>query len=325
MSLVLGGCTAKTSNTTEASNQDKEVSQEDKNKEGQEEKNIVEENQKITEEEAEKIMLEYNDLLTKGKPYEVLGFVDENIQKLSEEKAGEMIVGLGKVQKQYVAEYTDSLFEDDYAKQNRLHEIFGYEFNKDKIDTIEDEELKAFIVEILKGGYEMASLEGDFYPMIDYGYLKKYIPYLSDDMKDYIEITSKESNELSFRDGAIAVSWNELADRALKTEMYLTKYKDGAMRKEIDELYIMYVRPYIHPMYNFETHKLDEEYINTYKKVAADNKGTVIAEITKEYLEIIEKNDYKENDDVMKESDRLYQKALEKFNLEDEFANYNAQ
>ncbi|TCO78038.1 hypothetical protein [Marinisporobacter balticus] len=311
VAIIFSGCTTQESEQNE--------------KESQESTPVVKEDPQITNEQAEKIMLEYNELLTKGKPYEVLELMDQSIGKLSEEDANEMILELEKVQKQYMAEYTDALFENDYEKQSQLHKIFGSKFNKDKVESIEDENLKSLVVEILKGGYQFVSLEGDFYPTINYQYLKRYIPYLSNDLKDYIDLAAIESTELTFSDGAVAISWDALANRALKAEAYLSKYPEGAMRKEVGELYTMYIGAYINPMYDFETHKLDNTFIDSYKKLISQGEGTVTAEITKEYLIFIEKNDYAESDLVRDESNRLYKKALENLNLGEGSADYNAQ
>lgn len=315
VSLVLGGCTTKAKHTAEENNHNEQVSQETK-----QEKNET----KTTKEEAQKIMLEYNELLTKGKPYEVMDFIDKNIDKVSQENAEEMIIGLEKVQKEYMDDYTDVLFEGEWEEQKKkmdqLDKVFGEQSYRGKIEDIEDEDLKALVVETLKGGYKYVMLEGSYYPMIDYSLLKKYNPFLSEQMKDYIKIAATESDELTWNDAAVVISWEELGNRVIQAEKYLAKYPQSPMKKEVGELYAMYMGAYIYganntPSFDYETKKIKEELLNTYKNTISENEGTVTAQMMKAYLQIIEKNDYKANEYVMEEANRLYKKAMEKLNL----------
>ncbi len=302
--FVLGGCTGKT---------------DDVEKENIQNENVNEESENIKEEldkgEQEEIMAQYNKVIEQDKPLVVKEFVNKNIEKVSEENAGKMILGLEEVQNAYMDEYMNALFEDDIP--NKLHEIFGVEFDKEKVDSIEDQELKELLTEILEGGYQIVSLEGDFYPMMNYSPLEKYTQYLSDDMKDYIEIMATEYDALSFKDAHLAISWDELAERTINTEKYLSKYEDSPKREDIGKMYINYIRAYIHPIADYTTEKISDETINAYKKVVDEYEETVTAEVTKEYLEILEKNDYKPNEETQEESDRLFNKALETLNLED--------
>lgn len=306
--FILGGCTEKTDNVVKGNSQNQSISQESENENKEE--------NKITKEDEEEIVLQYNEIIKNEKPYVAMEYIDKNIEKVSEENAGAMILGLENIQRDYTYEYSSALFENDRA--NQLHNTFGFEFDKEKIDTIEDSDLKELITEIINGGYKLVVLEGDFYPIQNYSLLKKYIPYLSNDMKDYIEIYATESEKLSFKDAHLAISWDELADRALKTESYLLKYKDVPEIKEVGNLYIGYIRPYIHPMNDYsEPNKINDEVINAYKRVVDEHEGTTTAQITKELLDILQKNNYQVNDQIQKESDRLFKKALESLNVED--------
>ncbi|QXM06927.1 hypothetical protein [Crassaminicella indica] len=326
--IVLGGCTEKTKNVSDEVYKNKEVNK-DVEKPIQKDKNDQDE-KKLSEEDEEKIMMHYNEILANKKPYEVLAFIDKNIYVLSEKNADELLIGLEKVQNKYKSEYTDSLLEDDFIKQNKLHKIFGYKFNKRKIEAIEDEDLKALVVEMVKGGYKLVTLEGSFYPIIDYGYLKKYMPYVSDEMKGFINIVSRESNHLTWNGDKVSISWDELSNRALKAEEYLKKYKESQMRKEVANLYMMYINTLMNgsqnmPLLDVKTNKVNNKILNSYQKLLTENATTTTAKIIKEYIEAIEKNEAKIDDTIIEVSDKLRQKVIEDLNLGKGLTDYTAQ
>jgi hypothetical protein len=328
IALIVGGCTEKTSNPSDEVDINKETNEEVK-KPSQDEENIQKE-EKISKEDEERIMVQYNDLVTKGKPYAILAFIDEKISIVAEENGDKMIQGLEKLQKQYKNEYTDILMEDDLVKQNQLHKIFGYKFDKRKVENIADEDLKALVVEILKGGYKFVTLDGYFYPMIDYGALKKYTPYVSDEMRAYIKVVSTESNHLTWNSADLSISWNELGNRLLQAERYLKKYPESTMKDEIANLYMMYIGAFMNgsenmPLLDSDTNRLNDKILSSYKDLIANHKGSITAEVINEYLGTIEKNDFKIDEKVMELSNNMQQKIIKKLNLGNGLTDYNEQ
>ncbi|MCT4606303.1 MAG: hypothetical protein N4A64_09420 [Marinisporobacter sp.] len=322
ISLIAGGCTAKTRNPSHEADINNETNQEVKEPSQNEEKG--------PKEDEERIMVQYNDLITEGKPYEIITFIDKKIAIVSEENGDKMLQGLEKVQKRYQNEYTDSLIEDDLVRQNQLHKIFGYKFDQRKVENIGDEDLKALVVEILKGGYQFITLEGSFYPIIDYGVLRKYTPYVSDEMRAYIKVVSKESDHLTWNGARMNISWNELGNRALEAERYLRKYPEGMMKNEIANLYMMYMDSFMNgsenmPLLDPDTNQLNDKILNSYKDLIANNEGSITAEVIHEYLAVIEKNNFKIDETIMELSNNMHQKIIQKLNLGNGSTDYHAQ
>ncbi len=296
-SLVLSGCGVKDNNVV-------------KEKEAQEiSKEIGKEGQK-------KVMDAYK---TKSKPNEMMAFIEENIKNLSKENADKMINQFEVVQTEYTGKYMDTLFEEN--RQEKLREVFGYPFDKKNIKNIKEEDLKNLINEIYAGGYKLVNLEGDYYPIQDYEVLKKYTSYLSQEMKDYIKVMAAETNELMTNDAAIAISIEELGNRTLNTEAFLKKYPESKKRKVVGQLYEMYIRAYLHganntPAFDYETNKISEEVLNSYKKILSEHKETITGEVVKEYMQAIEKNDFKGGDSIINEGNRLLEKAMANLNVQ---------
>jgi len=316
--FLLPGCTAKKVDMP------KEV--EIDNSENQTEKDVVKEEKDITQEkkeDSEKIMSDFKELLKNdSKPYEILVFIDGNIEKVSEKDADVMVMELEKVQNLNIGNYTDILFKENY--QGELDKAMDHDSGEIKIDIIENEEIKTNIREMLYGGYKFVMLEGSYYPIVNYEFLKKYIDYLPEDSKEYIEIMAVESNKLMSEDAALVISWEELAKRTLHAEAFLAEFSDSSRRDVVGNMYRMYMGAYMFGMNNTPIHewtdpkKIYDEVLNSYRDTTQRHEGTTTASILKEYLSILKKNDFKMNDDVLKEIYEFYNEAIKNLDLNNE-------
>lgn len=313
VSLILGGCTSKGKNIT---NQENGLVKKEEKAEG------TGKDQKI-EVNADEIMAKYNEL-GEDRPYELMAFMDENIEKLPKEKANEMMNRLEKIQKIKEHDYTNDLFENE-ENMKILYETFKDGYSKNKIYRIEKDDLRDLLLDMANGGYTLIMSEGIFYPMIDYTYLKKYTSYVTDEMKAYIEIMSVEADHPTMEDASVLISWNELANRALKVENFLGKYKKSTKKSEMAELYTFYLRAYLMGapnsyVYNWETKKIEEEILNSYKSTISENEGTKTAIRVKEYLNEIEKNNLKINEKIEDKGNHILKEVSQELGVE-EFVN----
>ena len=106
------------------------------------------------------------------------------------------------------------------------------------------------------GKYKLISMEGAFYPIIDYEALKIYNKYLSDEMKAYLDIKSMDSNMPTIIDAAIIIPFDELANKLVKVEEYMKKYPECPDCEEILRLYGAYLKLYLEgsdntPIFNY--------------------------------------------------------------------------
>ena len=77
--------------------------------------------------------------------------------------------------------------------------------------------------------------------------------YVTDDYREYLEITSKENEELYYTDGSILVSYNKIADGLLTWENFLKKYPNSDLAEKANEECNTYRRIYILGSYNSPT------------------------------------------------------------------------
>ena len=232
----------------------------------------------VVKDDEEKIMRDFNNIVkSDNEPFVIVKFIDENIQKVTKEDAIEMIKNLEEIQEQYLEEYGEQLFMEDYQgeliglSKGQESQLF---FNEIKTEEIKNANLKELMDKILKGKYKLINMEGAFYPIIDYETLKIYNDYLSDEMKGYIDIKSIDSNNPTVLDASLVISFDELAQRLIKVENYIKEYPDGIRYEEILRLFGVYLRFYLEgvdntPIYDYETKEIKNEVLKSYKKTAA--------------------------------------------------------
>ncbi len=266
----------------------------------------------------EKTMRDFNNIVkSDNEPFVIVKFIDENIQKVTKEDAVKMIESLEEVQEQYLEEYGEQLFMEDYQgeliglSKGQESQLF---FNEIKTEEIKNANLKELMDKILKGKYKLINMEGAFYPIIDYETLKIYNDYLSDEMKGYIDIKSIDSNNPTVLDASLVISFDELAERLIKTENYIKEYPDGIRYEELLRLFGVYLRFYLEgvdntPIYDYETKEIKNEVLKSYKKTEA-KKDTVTSNIVSKYISIIEENQNIIDNNVFSKITELYNEAI---------------
>lgn len=249
-----------------------------------------------------------------NEPHTLVQFIDENIKNATVDEAEAMVIILEGVQKKYIQKYTDELFLED--NQMELLKLSGTElfFDEEKIDDIKNIKLKEMVEKIIQGKYKLINMEGSFYPTIDYEKLKEYNPYLSEEMKEYIEIKSVNSNMPAILDGEITISFDELAERLIETEEYIQNYPKSIKFEEVLRMYGEYLRLYMEgsdntPLYEYETKEIKEEVLNSYKSMEK-NTGLITSKIISKYIDIIEENENIIDENVLSRVPQLLSEAI---------------
>ncbi|PGH25067.1 tetratricopeptide repeat protein [Fusobacterium animalis] len=84
-------------------------------------------------------------------------------------------------------------------------------------------------------------------------YYNIFKDYVTDDYREYLEITSKENEEPYYTDGSILVSYDKIADRLLAWENFLKKYPNSDLAEKANEECNTYRRIYILGSYDSPT------------------------------------------------------------------------
>lgn len=258
----------------------------------------------VEESNQDKIMTEFTALLEGNPgPDAIIEFMDKNIAEVSGENAFKMLDELEKALKSNLPELEEKYYST--AVQEALFNVYKSEFDLSKLDSIQDAEVKSIIEETKAMGYKVETAEGMFFPIINYEFLKKYSPYAGDDVKDYIDIMAVESEEVPAKDAALVIGWNEVIERALTQEGFIRKHSSSAKAEDVTELQKKYIIFMLYglnntPLFSYDTKMMDSEAKEVYIKAVADNADSELMKLLGEYMEILEKSNYKLSEEADK-------------------------
>ncbi|RCW41783.1 hypothetical protein [Paenibacillus prosopidis] len=159
--------------------------------------------------------------------------------------------------------------------------------------SIQDTTVRELVQSAFYGGYKLEMVEGSLYPIVDYSFQKRYSKFLSNQMKTFVELQAVESDKASAMDGGLMITWDELAERALLAEAFITEYKDSPERETVLNQYVnryltMYINGLINtPIHDFETFKLLDEVKDSYKKTAEEAPQTVTGNLVAQFLDVL--------------------------------------
>ena len=239
----------------------------------------------------ETVLEEFAEVLDKEEPDKIISFIDSNLDKLSELEGDIVIDGLERKLQNNIEATTDKIMELD--KDNELLAIDGEKasFLEESISKIKNEELKTEVQKAYNNMYKLVNLEGKFYPIIDYSKLEKYNEYLTDEWIDYLAIMAMDSEDLPLVDGALRISFDELAKRLFVTENYLNSYVEGQRQKEMLDLYENKINVYLKgvpntPIADRDTNIITAEVLSSYGETA-NVENYMTSHIIFKYLEFI--------------------------------------
>ncbi len=200
---------------------------------------------------------------------------------------------------------------------NELRDAFNGDLylTEDQIDNLKNDELKQELNRLNSENYRIIFLEGDYYPVVNYEGFKNYDGYVSEEVKDYIDIKSRDANKPVALDGALYLSYDELADRIVATENYIKKYGAGDRYGEAINLYRNKLSIYLiglpnTPVADRDTHIVNKELMDSYKQTALI-KDSSTGFIVGKYIKLIEENDNVIDDEVLNQGQILIEEATE--------------
>jgi hypothetical protein len=125
--------------------------------------------------------------------------------------------------------------------QRAINDGYKYGHNIESvIARTKDRSLKAFFKQFEASGYKLEIGEGFWHPVVDYADFKKYRPYVTADIKAYIDIMMVESEKASADDGALIIGYQELVNRTLAQENFLKLYPTSNRASKVKALFNHY-------------------------------------------------------------------------------------
>ncbi|MFD1886320.1 hypothetical protein [Paenibacillus wenxiniae] len=123
-------------------------------------------------------------------------------------------------------------------------------------------------------GYRLQTVEGSYYPDIDYPAFSPLLPYVTPDIRDYMNIMATEAKAPTMDDNGIMITPTELLKRGLMIESFVNTYATSNRRAEMvrqyknSQLNIFYGALNT-PVFDANTMKMNSEFEADYRKVLA--------------------------------------------------------
>ena len=271
------------------------------------------------------IISNFNELLGKKVKIKiVLEFINKNILSLSRENADLMINKLEDTQQENLSVLENKFYNNQI--QNKLNNIFQADFDikmlndRSSIYKFNNQQLKGLLLETRNSGYKVETAEGMFFPIIDYQAYQRYSPYLSSDLKSYLEIMAVESKQVPAKDAALVISWDEVLQRTVKLEGFINKYPDSVKTAAVKSLYKKYLTFTFYglnntPLFNYDNKMINEKAKEAYQqavdiKTVDDNMNSIFIEKLKGFLNKLKANNYSLTEDINKYRRSLIENIL---------------
>lgn len=231
----------------------------------------------------------------------LINFIDENIKRVSYKNAGIMVTALEEAQNAFLRSLEDRFYTPE--TQEGLGALFQPDMNLERLKDAAQGDLKELLEETTAKGYRLAVSEGAIFPIIDYDFYKEYSSFVSEDLKDYIEIMAMHSKKLPAIDAALVISWEETFQRAIKQENFIEKYPDSDRTEVVKELFDRY-QYYIFnglpntPLFSYDGNEMNTEAKSVYVSYIHGESEDELIEKMKEFMNLLEKNGYKRSKEV---------------------------
>jgi hypothetical protein len=253
---------------------------------------------------SDEIMDEYKKLLRENNsPGDLKVFLYKNISKLHKNNADIAVMRLIDLQEKNLSKYTEKLVDSKYSVLLKNID------NGMELHDITDEDVKKWVEKLINDGY-IINEDGI---LIDYNQIEKVCnQYVSDEIKDYIEIESIESKKPYIKEDTIRILVSDLAERIDKTLIYTKKYPDSPYISQINKLKKEYLEAYLFgtpnsPAFDYyqvytksKNNKIKEEWLINYKSDKNKFESKELGQIIENYLVTLSDNENKLNVTVYK-------------------------
>lgn len=306
--LALAACSSKQPDTEPNTNAQNHENASEQNGPSNEQNNPpTDQDEQARADQAAKVSTEYNALLQNdGKLSEAISYLQEHINEVSKEQATQMLLSLEDAQIQ-----ATPALEERYNAEGILQELANNDAYtrslEDIISQLPDGKLKDLLSETQDNGYFLYSVEGVFFPVIDYETYTQYEDKINEDIAAYIKLKARNTKAPALRDAAIAVSLEELLNRALDAESFMTDYPSSPRYKEMKDLYQQYKGAIFFgsdnsQLFDYSTHIMNDEAQKTYNAYVSKpeaGQSQLLADL-KQYMDTAAKSDYKDSDTLKK-------------------------
>lgn len=245
----------------------------------------------------EAVMDEYKDLILKDniQVVDLINWIDQNIESVPQEKAGEMVLELERVQQAALLEW-QAKFENE-SVQTVLADLYLQNRTIENLNGLKDETVERIVAETLRNGFKVETAEGMFFPVLDYTTYGKYRDKVSPDLAEYFEIMAVESEQMPAKDAALVIGWDEVLNRARRQEAFLKQYPSSSQAGAVRQLLKRYVTFTLFgsnntPLFSYETGKMNAKAKTAFSQKSWQTEDGAFSALISQYLKVLEENNF---------------------------------
>lgn len=246
--------------------------------------------------EADQILEDFNRLIAKEpREDEVLDFIMSKIDRVPVEYANEFVLGYERIQNSTFRNRHQFMLKDDVQAIC----ISNFKLNgvPDDLSTIEDVGLRIYVEELKNTGYKLVVKDGKYLPELDYSFYNQFMDYVSDELRTYLELMGLRKELLFTADQRLPITWDEVLDRLMQFESFLTRFPDSKKKDVVWLNYEYYTKLYLYgtegtPAFNHSDNTLDNWLKVSYSNIYLGNPSSAFIKHFKEYLQVMENEEY---------------------------------
>lgn len=232
-------------------------------------------------------------------PKDMLAYINENIGHASESDAADLVLRLESLQKNYLDELTEKYISNDVI----LDEFRKLATIPATAENVQNPALRELLTDVHSNGFKTETAEGDYFPVIDYQIYKQFFEHLPKDLQEYFRLMAVESDTAPARDGSLVIGWEEVVRRAYSQQQFILNNMKSQKLEDVQELFGKYVSFIFNglpntPAFAYGSKKFDTKLREALVHIAEEKGDTPLEKKIAEYLEVLEKNSYKLNEEV---------------------------
>jgi hypothetical protein len=251
----------------------------------------------ITEDLSEEVKKKFSEL---DKSVDNIGnifaFIDQNIKDVSPELASEMAYTAIKLCEEYKFDFTDK-FSEPVVQETIISMLPSLEnIDLNTLAQSDNQQVKELAQEAIEKKYKLMTAEGFVMPLVDYKAYDIYRSYLTQEMKDYLDIKLDESERPSVMDAGIVIPIEDFVKRIIKSMDYVTKYPDSPRKDEVEQfnngrIYIYLSGIDNNPVFDLNQKLLPERLVE-YEDILTKYGDTGFGKILSDYIDLLAQENY---------------------------------
>lgn len=225
----------------------------------------------------------------------IVDFMDKNIDLVNAEHASGMILKLEEKQKEYMFVLEQTFYTEEM--QEKFWEEDDFEKNLNNPEELSDPDLKELVAGFVQDGFKIGRAEGSYFPIIDYSYYDKYKRYATPEIGEYVAMMQVESDQTSMTDGGLIVTWEEVIQRALAQEAFLTAYPESVKAEEVTVLFDRYRYALLNglpntPIFDYENDILQAEVRSAFENALKGDRESELLSMLARFMEVLEDGNF---------------------------------